>query len=113
MAKYIVKRVILMICTLLLISLLTFILMHAVPGGPFTSERKLPEAVEAALNAKYNLDDPLPVQYLDYMVDLAHRDLGPSFQYEGRSVNDFIKSGFPVSARLGVTTICFVLLASV
>ena len=113
MAKYIVKRVILMICTLLLISLLTFILMHAVPGGPFTSERKLPEAVEAALNAKYNLDDPLPVQYLDYMVDLAHRDLGPSFQYEGRSVNDFIKSGFPVSARLGVTTICFVLLAAV
>ncbi len=97
MAKYIVKRVILMICTLLLISLLTFILMHAVPGGPFTSERKLPEAVEAALNAKYNLDDPLPVQ----------------FQYEGRSVNDFIKSGFPVSARLGVTTICFVLLAAV
>ena len=113
MAKYIVKRVILMICTLLLISLLTFILMHAVPGGPFTSERKLPEAVEAALNAKYNLDDPLPVQYLDYMVDLAHGDLGPSFQYEGRSVNDFIKSGFPVSARLGVTTICFVLLAAV
>ena len=113
MTKYIIKRVILMICTLLLISLLTFILMHAVPGGPFTSERKLPEAVEAALNAKYNLDDPLPVQYLDYMVDLAHRDLGPSFQYEGRSVNDFIKSGFPVSARLGVTTICFVLLAAV
>ena len=113
MAKYIVKRVILMICTLLLISLLTFILMHAVPGGPFTSERKLPEAVEAALNAKYNLDDPLPVQYLDYMVDLVHGDLGPSFQYEGRSVNDFIKSGFPVSARLGVTTICFVLLAAV
>ena len=72
MAKYIVKRVILMICTLLLISLLTFILMHAVPGGPFTSELKLPVAVEAALNAKYNLDDPLPVQYLDYMVDLAH-----------------------------------------
>ncbi len=113
MTKYIIKRVIMMICTLLLISLLTFILMHAVPGGPFTSDRKLPEAVEAALNAKYNLDDPLPIQYLDYMVDLFHGDLGPSFQYEGRSVNDFITSGFPVSARLGVTTICFVLLAAI
>ena len=113
MTKYIIKRVIMMICTLLLISLLTFILMHSVPGGPFTSDRELPEAVEAALNEKYNLNDPLPVQYIDYMVDLLHGDLGPSFQYAGRSVNDFITSGFPVSARLGLVTICFVLLASI
>ena len=113
MTKYIIKRVIMMICTLLLISLLTFILMHSVPGGPFTSDRQLPEAVEAALNEKYNLNDPLPVQYIDYMVDLLHGDLGPSFQYAGRSVNDFITSGFPVSARLGLVTICFVLLASI
>ena len=82
MTKYIIKRVIMMICTLLLISLLTFILMHSVPGGPFTSDRQLPEAVEAALNEKYNLNDPLPVQYIDYMVDLFHGDLGPSFKKE-------------------------------
>ena len=113
MTKYIIKRVIMMICTLLLISLLTFILMHSVPGGPFTSDRQLPEAVEAALNEKYNLNAPLATQYVDYMVDLLHGDLGPSFKYAGRSVNDFITSGFPVSARLGLVTICFVLLASI
>ena len=113
MTKYIIKRVIMMICTLLLISLLTFILMHSVPGGPFTSDRELPEAVEAALNEKYNLNAPLATQYVDYMVDLLHGDLGPSFKYAGRSVNDFITSGFPVSARLGLVTICFVLLASI
>lgn len=113
MTKYIVKRVIMMICTLVLISLLTFILMHSVPGGPFTSDRELPEAVEAALNAKYNLDDPLPVQYLNYMVDLLHGDLGPSFKYAGRTVNEMIVSGFPVSARLGIVTICFVLLTAI
>ena len=113
MTKYIIKRVIMMICTLLLISLLTFILMHSVPGGPFTSDRELPGAVEAALNEKYNLNAPLATQYVDYMVDLLHGDLGPSFKYAGRSVNDFITSGFPVSARLGLVTICFVLLASI
>ena len=113
MTKYIVKRVIMMICTLVLISLLTFILMHSVPGGPFTSDRELPEAVEAALNAKYNLDDPLAVQYINYMVDLLHGDLGPSFKYAGRTVNEMIVSGFPVSARLGLVTIVFVLLAAI
>lgn len=113
MTKYVIKRVIMMICTLLLITLLTFVLMHAVPGGPFTSDRELPEAVEAALNAKYHLDDPLPVQYLSYMKDLLRGDLGPSFKYQGKSVNDFVASGFPVSARLGLITIGFVLLASI
>ena len=102
-----------MICTLVLFSLLTFILMHSVPGGPFTSDRELPEAVEAALNAKYNLDDPLAVQYINYMVDLLHGDLGPSFKYAGRTVNEMIVSGFPVSARLGLVTIVFVLLAAI
>ncbi len=112
MAKYILKRIILMMVTLLAITLLTFIIMHAVPGGPFTSDRNLPEAVEAQLNAKYNLDQPLMVQYVDYLKGLLRGDFGPSFKYQGKSVNDFIRDGFPVSARLGGVTVLFVLLAA-
>ena len=112
MARYIAKRIVLMIVTLLAISLLTFVIMHAVPGGPFTSDRNLPEAVEAQLNAKFNLDKSLPEQFIDYLAGLLHGDFGPSFKYQGKSVNDFIRDGFPVSARLGGITIAFVLLAA-
>lgn len=113
MTKYIIKRVLLMIVTLLAITLLTFVIMHAVPGGPFTSDRNLPEAVEEQLMAKFNLDQPLFVQYIEYLGDLLHGDFGPSFKYQGKSVNDFIADGFPVSARLGGVTILFVLLAAI
>lgn len=114
MTKYIIKRIFMMIATLFVITLITFTIMHAVPGGPFTRDRQLPAAVEAQLNEKYNLDQPLPVQFFQYIKDLVfHGDFGPSFQYQGKSVNDFIRDGFPISARLGGVTILFVLLAAV
>lgn len=113
MPKYILKRILTMIITLLGISLLTFSIMHSVPGGPFTSERELPAEVERQLNEKYNLDKPLPTQYLDYIKDLVlEGDFGPSFKYQGRSVNDFIRDGFPTSATLGLITITFVLICA-
>lgn len=102
-----------MIVTLFFIVLLTFILMHSVPGGPFTQERELPAQVEAALNEKYHLNDPLPKQFFDYVAGIVRFDLGPSFKYQGKSVNDFIENGFPVSARLGGVTILFILLVSI
>ena len=77
--------------TLFLIMLLTFTIMHAVPGGPFTNDRKVSPEVEAALNAKYNLDKPLPEQFLGYLKGILHGDLGPSFKYIGKEVSDFIK----------------------
>ena len=101
-----------MVLTLLMIVVLTFFLMHAIPGGPFTAQRELPPEVEAALVEKYHLDDPLPKQLLDYMGGLIRGDLGPSFKYPGMSVNDFIREGFPVSGKLGLITIIFVLLSS-
>lgn len=113
MKKYIVKRIIMMILTLFMIAGLTFILMHAIPGGPFTSDRKLPEAVERALIKKYNLDAPLHKQFFDYMKGLIRFDLGPSFKYEGMSVNEFIEKGFPTSAKVGAVTIIFVLFTSI
>ena len=113
MAKYFAKRVGMMILSMLAICLITFSLMHAVPGGPFTSDRKVAEEVEAALNEKYGLDKPLPVQFLSYMKGLLHGDFGPSYKYTGKTVNEFIENGFPVSGRLGFITIAFVLLASI
>jgi oligopeptide transport system permease protein len=98
-----------MFVTLFTVILLTFLLMHAVPGGPFTSERRLPEAVEKALIKKYNLDAPLHKQFFDYVKGLLVFDLGPSFKHEGRTVNEFITEGFPLSARLGLLSILFML----
>lgn len=113
MAKYIAKRLLFMLLALWVIATITFFMMHAIPGGPFTSDRQLPPAVEAQLNAKYKLDQPLVVQYLDYMKGLVRLDLGPSFKFEGISVNEFIRTGFPVSARLGGLTIIFCLVVAV
>lgn len=102
-----------MVITLFLIITITFFLMHAIPGGPFTKEKKLPPAIEKALTEKYHLDDPLWKQYVDYLLGIVQLDLGPSFQYEGRTVNDLIKEGMPVSARLGVFSILLILLLGV
>ncbi|MCK4515245.1 MAG: ABC transporter permease [Spirochaetaceae bacterium] len=113
MGKYILKRMGMTILTLLLIVILVFFLMHAIPGGPFTAQRELPPEVEAALIAKYNLDESLAVQLLHYIGGLLRGDLGPSFKYPGMSVNDFIREGFPVSAKLGLITVIFVLAASI
>ncbi|MDO4720034.1 MAG: ABC transporter permease [Peptostreptococcaceae bacterium] len=113
MMKYVFKRILMMIVTLFFIVLITFILMHSVPGGPFTQERELPAQVEAALNEKYHLNDPLPKQFFDYVMGILRFDLGPSFKYQGKSVNDFIENGFPVSAKLGGITILFILFVSI
>lgn len=109
MIQYVLKRIATMFITLFAVILFTFLLMHAVPGGPFTAERKLPEAVENALIKKYNLDAPLYEQFFDYVKGLLVFDLGPSFKYEGRTVNEFITEGFPLSGRLGLLAILFIL----
>ena len=113
MWKYFAKRLGMMAVALFFIILLTFIIMHSIPGGPFTSDRKVSAEVEAALNAKYNLDAPLYEQFFDYLGGVLRGDFGPSYEYTGKSVNDFIANGFPVSAKLGVITMVFVLLASI
>jgi oligopeptide transport system permease protein len=87
--------------------------MHAVPGGPFASEKALPEAVLQALNEKYKLNDPLYVQYFDYMKGVLTFDLGPSFKRVGVTVNDLIIAGFPISAGLGLLSSAFIILVGV
>ena len=113
MAKFLLKRMAMMLLTLFMITLLTFILMHSVPGGPFTGEKQVSKAVMDALNEKYKLNDPLWKQFFDYVGGLLRFDLGPSFKYQGKTVNDFIENGLPYSAKLGSITLVFVLIASI
>ena len=84
MIRYFAKRLGMMLVALFLIMLLTFCIMHAVPGGPFTSDRNMSEEVEAALNAKYHLDRPLPEQFYEYVTGVLRGDLGPSYKYPGK-----------------------------
>jgi oligopeptide transport system permease protein len=103
--QYTVSRFLSMLLVLFIITTATFMLMHAIPGGPFTAEKNLPEAVLKNLNERYHLNDPLFKQYTDYLANVARGDLGPSFKYEARTVNDIITESFPVSAELGLTAV--------
>lgn len=101
MAKFIVKRIGAAILTIFVVATLTFFLMKAVPGSPFTSE-KSNEIAEAAQNAKYGLDKPILVQYGIYLNQLIHGDLGISYKVQkNATVVKIIKTTFPVSARMG------------
>lgn len=113
MALYILKRLVSAILVLWVILTITFFLMHAIPGGPFTSEKKLPPQVQATIEATYHLNDPLEKQYMDYLERVVHFDLGPSFQYEGRTVNDIISESFPVSAQLGLISLVVALVGGI
>jgi oligopeptide transport system permease protein len=86
---------------MLVIATLAFGLLHATPGGPFDTAKRMPPEIQRSIEAKYHLDEPLWRQYLRYLDDLAHGDLGPSFQYRNTSVNELIRAGLPVDAVVG------------
>ena len=130
MGRYVVRRFLYMLVVVLVVSLITFVLMHTVPGGPFSREKALPEATIKILNERYHLDDPLWLQYVDYLYNtmIPHitttppstslmddylvsvkvgpawfrwMNFGPSMQFRSRTVNDVFRANLPVSAQLG------------
>ena len=101
MLSYILRRLLWAIPTLVLLITLAFFLMRIAPGGPFDSEKNLPPQIEANLNARYHLDEPLIQQYFRYLGQIIKGDLGPSFQYRDWTVNELIAEGFPVSLTVG------------
>ena len=108
MLGYILRRLLIAIPTLVILIIICFLLMHAAPGGPFTSERPLPPQVLANIEAKYGLNDPLPLQMWNYLISIVTQfDFGPSFIYKDRDVNDIIAQGFPVTLTYG--SISFIL----
>lgn len=110
---YIIKRIFNAFIVLWIVITITFFLMHAIPGGPFTAEKSLPPYVLHSIEERYKLNDPLYKQYGDYLYNLVQGDLGPSFKYPGRSVNDIIKDGFPVSFKLGIEAILIAIIIGI
>jgi len=99
--------------TLFMIVTLAFFLIRVAPGGPFDTDKTLPPEVQANLDKKYHLDEPLYRQYGRYLWDVLHGDFGPSFQYKDYTVTELIGAGFPVSLRLGLSAIALALLVGV
>jgi ABC-type dipeptide/oligopeptide/nickel transport system permease component len=123
MTKYIIRRLLSFIPVLFTITLFTFVMMRAIPGGPFDAigDKSLPPQVVANIEAKYHLDWPVWKQFLSYLIGddllsdkgvskgVIRGDLGPSLRYRGQSVNDIIATTFPISAQLGIMALALAL----
>ncbi|MCX7036763.1 MAG: oligopeptide ABC transporter permease OppB [Proteobacteria bacterium] len=113
MLSFIGKRLLVAIPTLLVIITLAFALLHAAPGGPFDSDKVLVPEIRAAIEARYHLDEPVPMQYLRYLGGVVRGDFGPSFQYQDSSVNDLIAQGLPIDLAIGLLAMGLALLIGV
>ncbi|WP_221566738.1 oligopeptide ABC transporter permease [Alkalihalobacillus sp. TS-13] len=107
MKAYFLKRILYLIITLFVIASATFFLMKLMPGSPLSNQAKLTAEQEAIILEKYNLNDPIPLQYVKYMTNLVQGDLGISFQFEGRKVTDLILQRIGPSAQLGFQSMIF------
>ena len=106
MTRYVAKRVAYLLVTLFVIASITFFISKLLPGTPFADDKLTPQ-IRAQLFAKYGLDEPLPVQYVKYMLNVAQGDLGNSFYFENRPVTQMILQGLPISMFVGVQAVVF------
>lgn len=113
MPLYILKRFIMMIITVLIIATLTFVLMRAIPGSPFDEERTSNPTIQANLEKFYKLDQPMPIQYLNYLKSIVTFDYGPSIKKPNESVNTLLARGFPISFELGMATIIVAVISGI
>jgi oligopeptide transport system permease protein len=112
MLSFLLKRLLHGVAVLWVVTTLTFVLLRLAPGGPFDRERRLPPEVLANIEAKYHLDEPLLAQYFRYMAGMIYGDLGPSYKYVDRGVNEIIAETLPTSAVLGLLAVAFTLIVS-
>ncbi len=113
MTKIIFHRLLQGIPVLLIVVTVTFFLVRAAPGGPFDAERTLPAEVIKNLEARYHLDDPVYLQYFNYLKNLVQGDFGPSFRYPNRSVTELIATGLPITVELAIYAILFAIVVGV
>lgn len=113
MFSLILKRALSTVPVLFIVATLTFFLLRIVPGGPFEGDKALPPEIVANLKAKYKLDRPLHEQYLYYMGRLVKGDLGVSYKYTNRTVNDIMRDAFPVSLQLGALALLLAICAGI
>ncbi len=109
MIRFVFRRMVWMVITLWVVFTVSFFLMHAVPGGPFDRERQLDPQIEENLRRRYNLDLPLPQQYLRELGNTLRGDLGDSLRLADFRVNEIIAQGLPISASLGTVALAFAL----
>lgn len=103
--KKVIFQLLTLILTLFVISSITFVLMKMIPGDPFTDEKGIPAEIHLSLQKHYGLDESWPRQYWKYMKSIAMWDLGPSFRYQNRTINQIINESFPISAKLGLMAV--------
>ena len=113
MLRFLLVRILQALPVIFVVITATFFLVRSAPGGPFDQEKVVIPEVRAALEAQYRLDLPLHEQYFAYLGDLAQGDLGPSFKYPGRSVNEILFAGLPVTAELGLYALIIALVIGV
>lgn len=114
MFKYCIKRVGIAIVTILFIAVLTFLLMNAIPGSPFATEKGISPEVQANLEAKYGMDKPLLVQLKNYLVSFVKGDMGVSLKMQkNREVSDIITEKFPVSLKVGVFALIWAVIVGI
>jgi len=113
MLVYAIRRLASALPTLLAIVTAAFFLMRLAPGGPFDDEQTLAPEVAANLDAAYGLDQPVLVQYRNYLGGLLRGDLGPSFRYKDFDVSELIAQGLPVTASLGAAALLLAVIAGV
>jgi len=105
LVRYLLRKLVFVVISLFVLASVTFFLMKAIPGDPFTSEKAVPPEIKANLMAHYGLDKPLYVQYAAYIKNVASFDLGMSMKWQGRSVNQIIEGAFGYSLRLGLLAV--------
>jgi oligopeptide transport system permease protein len=113
MIRFILRRFLSLIPTLFLIITFAFIIVRTAPGGPFSSERKVPPEILENLNRKYHLDESVPRQYLRYLGQVVQGDLGPSFHYKDYTVNQLVRQALPASMLLGSLALALAVLLGI
>ena len=113
MISLILRRLGTAIPVLLAVITLTFVMVHSAPGGPFDEEKAVSPEVLVKLNERYNLNEPLVVQYFDYLGNVLQGDFGPSFRYPSRSVTELISIGLPITFELALYAILFALMLGI
>ena len=111
MIRFLLRRLLVAIPTLLLVVTAAFFMMRAAPGSPFETSRKLPPAIEHNMEAKYGLDRPLPEQYLTDLAGVVRGDFGPSMKYQDKTVLQIVREGFPTSLVIGLSALIVALVA--
>jgi oligopeptide transport system permease protein len=113
MLRFVVQRLVVAIPTLFVVVTVAFFMMRAAPGNPFSTDRKLPPAIEKNIEAKYHFDRPLYVQYAEYVGGVLHGDLGPSLKYRDKTVLEIIQQNCLVSLKIGLAAFAIMVILGV